>query len=89
MSARFDVIFFIAFVIIFSLAALLLFPYLKSSVDVQKEERQRLYQLYKECKVIEVNHYNGFFEGTSNKLDCNGTIYNVSTSDYDDVMANH
>lgn len=79
----------IALIIIALFVTLFLYPYLKGSVDDQKDERQRLYQLYKECMVIEVNHYNGFFEDNSNKLNCNGTIYNVSTSDYDDVMANH
>jgi len=43
---------------------------------------------YKDCKVLEVNHFNGYFTSNTNKLDCNGTIYNVDAGEYNDAMSN-
>ena len=59
-------------------------------IDAQtKASNLKIYNQYKDCKVMEVDHYNGFFEANTNKLNCNGTIYNVNKSDYDEVMNNH
>ncbi|EDW1524478.1 hypothetical protein LJM46_004682 [Escherichia coli] len=55
----------------------------------QLEINKALYNQIKDCKLLEVAHYNGFWEAKTNKLDCNGVIYNVPTSDYDNAMNSH
>ncbi|EAX5841865.1 hypothetical protein KW855_004314 [Salmonella enterica] len=59
--------------------------YSKAQLEINKV----LYNKIKDCKLLEVAHYNGFWEAKTNKLDCNGVIYNISTSDYDNAMNSH
>ena len=76
-------------VIVLVMIGVVIFVFSGDIDSYYKEENLKAYNQYKDCKVLEVAHYNGFFKEDTNKLDCNGTIYNVSTSYYNDVMANH
>ena len=38
------------------------------------------------CKLLEENIYHGYFSSNTNKLNCNGVIKNISTSDYEYSM---
>ncbi|EAV3113579.1 hypothetical protein LBA84_004579 [Salmonella enterica] len=57
--------------------------------ELNSNNNDEIYNQFKDCKLLEVAHYNGFWESKTNKLDCNGVIYNVPTSDYDNAMNNH
>lgn len=87
MFSKYDYI----FVIAIALAMIGFMGYILSNDtdSLYKKDIQRRYNLYKDCKVLEVAHYNGFLKGDTNKLDCKGTIYNVDTSDYNEAMTNH
>lgn len=40
-----------------------------------------------ECKLIELNVYNGFLSNKTNRLNCDGVINNVSTADYNTAVS--
>lgn len=44
---------------------------------------------YKDCTVLERNHYNGTPFPNTDKLECNGVIYNLETNKYDGEMKIH
>lgn len=77
-------------IIIMMLAAIgCLYIYLFCVDEPNRNKNVEFYNFFKECKLLEVAHYNGFGEAKTNKLDCNGVIYNVPTSDYDNAMNNY
>lgn len=55
----------------------------------ERETTKEYYELYKDCKVLENNHYNGFYSNNTYKLDCDGGIYEVDANTYNEAFKNH
>ncbi|WHT81900.1 hypothetical protein [Providencia rettgeri] len=63
------------------------FSYGAYSHQEEIDKNMSLGRYYSEqCKLIEGNIDNGFFSSNTNRLSCNGSILNVTVSDYDKAI---
>lgn len=63
------------------------FGYITYSHQEKIDENISLGRYYVEqCKLIEGNVDNGFFSSNTNKLSCDGSIINVTVSDYNEAI---
>ncbi|MGX2015063.1 hypothetical protein [Providencia huashanensis] len=63
------------------------FSYGAYSHQEETDKNMSLGRYYSEqCKLIEGNIDNGFFSSNTNRLSCNGSILNVTVSDYDKAI---
>lgn len=79
-------LFYIFEIVFAAIVATLIYLYVFNG---SQDNDQDYHALYKDCKLLEANHYNGFFSNNTNKLECDGVIYNVDTNAYNEAFRNH